>query len=775
MLALLMFAGAAMAQVPGPLYYTSGSGSCIYSDSAANSYILTDVTVLTPPRYGTVTTSTPNGAFIYCPTNINQSGGDTMRVYGCVSGNIITFPTCDTFDVIISIYPNCNLQVALVVDSVTVCANVNYAYQAVVTGGNAPYLYNWSSGATGSSACEVAPGQQLCLTVTDASGCAGNICSNQNGCNLYVSIVPGICGGPLPSLLANATGGTAPYTYVWNNNNTGPTVCNLSPGTYCVAVLDAAGCSVTNCSTVTGTGGCAFNYTIAANPGPSNVVAFMGYVDTTYTPTAWLWSFGDPLDPRTDTAQNPTHVYQVTGQVNVTMQVWYSNGDSCIYSKDLYIFDDSLNTIQCQANFNSYIDNSGVFHFIDYSAYAPSTWQWDFGDGTGSTQANPTHNYNSNGSWNVCLTTTDASGCTSSYCQQVTNVPVQDVAAYLYHQTTVTPGFPVWVNLGYYNAGTVLMNGTVVYRYPAGTTVNATSVTPAQHDVANRLLTFNYSSLVPGTSDYIYIDLTADPSLVLGTLANDTVWINPVAGDANPSDNIAVVADSVVGSWDPNDKAVSPKGEGSQGIVPMATKELSYRIRFQNTGTAPARTVKIRDIISNSIDLSSLKVTGASHAHTTEIIGNELVVTFANINLVDSGTDYEASQGFIDVHVKLKPGLNLGTQIFNTAGIYFDFNAPVITNTVVTTLGSLVAGIESTVKFDFAVMPNPASNQVLLRGDFEKASAYELMDQLGQVVLSGPITSSTPLININSLNSGVYLVRVKSGIKAGVQRLVIAR
>ena len=102
-------------------------------------------------------------------------------------------------------------------------------------------------------------------------------------------------------------------------------------------------------------------------------------------------------------------------------------------------------------------------------------------------------------------------------------------------------------------------------------------------------------------------------------------------------------------------------------------------------------------------------------------------------------------------------------------------NFPVRTNTVETTLGSFVSGIGSVNKFDFILMPNPASNQISIRGEFERGSEYELMNQLGQVVMNGQINSNNTAVNLDELSNGIYLVRIKSGEKTGVQKLVVAK
>lgn len=765
---LLVTAACSFGQITSVNWYLE-SGQCLTNNSTPNNYTFDSIQVHSGPSHGTFTDSV--SSFVYCADS-GFVGVDTVWVNACAYNGVF-FVGCSDFYLIFNVSPACNLAVALVEDS-GVCAGGNRHYATVVTGGSAPYSYLWTDNSMLSGACELNPGQGNCVEVTDNAGCHASACSNANGCNLAITINQGVCGGPLSSLGVTISGGVPQYTFLWSNGSTGDVICNLNPGYYTVTVTDANNCSATATYFVAGAGGCSFS-AYPTTPVLPNQFAFTGIVDSAYTPIAWLWTFGDAADTTTASVQNPTHTYPGAGYYYVTMKVWYSNGDSCFYNQDIFVQGDSLNNPQCQAYYYTYMDSAGAYYFSDASAYNIIGWLWDFGDGTSATLQNPVHQYNTTGNWTVCLTVSSASGCTSNFCQQLSNVPVQDVEANLFHHTTVTPGFPVWVYLGYYNLGTVLMNGTVVYKYPYGTTVNATSQTPVAHDVLNRTLTFNYSGLMPGASGYIHVDLDADPSLVLGSLAQDTLWVNPIAGDQTPENNISVVSDSVVGSWDPNDKAVSPKGEGAHGLVPLSTNELSYRIRFQNTGSAPAQTVKIRDIISNNIDLTTVKVSGASHAHTFEIIGNELVVTFDNINLVDSGADYEASQGYIDVHVNLKPGLANGTQIFNTADIYFDFNAPVITNTVVTTLGSFVSGINDAVNFDFAVMPNPANNQVALRGEFEKGATYELMNQLGQVVLAGPVTTTNTVVNVADLNSGIYLVRIKSGSKTGVQRLIVAK
>ena len=139
---------------------------------------------------------------------------------------------------------------------------------------------------------------------------------------------------------------------------------------------------------------------------------------------------------------------------------------------------------------------------------------------------------------------------------------------------------------------------------------------------------------------------------------------------------------TIIDSFDPNDKQVSPKGLTEERFVKRNTP-LDYKIRFQNTGTDTAYTVIVVDTLSSLFDISSLQMKGASHNYSLSVSGKEnpiLTWTFNSINLVDSLTDEPNSHGFLKFAIEPIEGLQDGTIVHNTASIYFDYNEPVITN-----------------------------------------------------------------------------------------------
>ncbi|MBL0037258.1 MAG: VCBS repeat-containing protein [Flavobacteriales bacterium] len=141
-------------------------------------------------------------------------------------------------------------------------------------------------------------------------------------------------------------------------------------------------------------------------------------------------------------------------------------------------------------------------------------------------------------------------------------------------------------------------------------------------------------------------------------------------------------------AFDPNDKLVTPMGYGAAGAVPLEQERFEYTVRFQNTGTDTALNVVIEDVLDPDLLWESMQVVAASHALTQISVdeSGEATFRFGQIMLPDSNVNEPASHGFITYRIAPMPGAPHGTVITNTAGIFFDLNAPVITNTTLNTL-----------------------------------------------------------------------------------------
>lgn len=238
-----------------------------------------------------------------------------------------------------------------------------------------------------------------------------------------------------------------------------------------------------------------------------------------------------------------------------------------------------------------------------------------------------------------------------------------------------------------------------------------------------------------------------------------------------------------VGAYDPNDKQAIPVGYGTQHFI-HAGDPIQYKIRFQNTGTDTAFTVIIRDTLSPWLDITTLRPGPSSHQYRLDIAGERtLVFTFDNILLPDSTTNLDASQGFVDFFIHTADSIPLLMRIENSAAIYFDFNEPIITNTVFHTIGrdfferATATFYPPALRPQWRVFPNPTSDEAILV--LEEAAAGVktawLYDAFGRQVLRLPFEGDQCLLQLAGMAPGWYALRVTdaAGRSLGTGRVVL--
>lgn len=148
------------------------------------------------------------------------------------------------------------------------------------------------------------------------------------------------------------------------------------------------------------------------------------FTDTsTGSPTTWLWDFGDGTTE--SGTQNPTHDYKAPGTYTVTLTA----GNVAGSTKKSQFVTVSLGDPP-KAAFTFKVEGLDVA-FADASTGAPTSWRWDFGDGTApDTRQNPTHHYNAGGTYTVTLTVANAAGTsTISQLVKVTSAPTAEFTA----------------------------------------------------------------------------------------------------------------------------------------------------------------------------------------------------------------------------------------------------------------------------------------------------------------------------------------------------------
>jgi hypothetical protein len=354
---------------------------------------------------------------------------------------------------------------------------------------------------------------------------------------------------------------------------------------------------------------------------------------------------------------------------------------------------------------------------------------------------------------------------------------------------TAQPGYPYSVRYelcndgGAANAGTVgvdyanffgTMSSVYFERHTGAFTLSSeTTGTP------NNKSNFNFASIAPGNCELFQADFTVPTTTPINTPFENTASASPNSGDPTPENNRSLVQSVVTGAYDPNSVSSFPARSGNPHdggwILRDVDRSVKYQIQFQNTGNAPADLVIVRDTLDAAHNATTIRNIKVSHPVRVSFEdGNKvLVFKFPNINLPDSSSDYANSIGSIQYDVDLVPGLPLGTQIDKQAAIFFDFNAPVITNLnrleVAETLPTVVpkSGEKSIV-----LIPNPADSYF---GFFHDAPATLLMyNSLGDLVLTKNTDAGLTQIGIQQVPNGVYFLNISSGNTMKHSKLVVS-
>lgn len=330
------------------------------------------------------------------------------------------------------------------------------------------------------------------------------------------------------------------------------------------------------------------------------------------------------------------------------------------------------------------------------------------------------------------------------------------------------PGFEAVYKIVYKNKG----NQTLSQQYGINFFYNqnlmqyvTSSVATSQSGVGS--LSWDYTALHPFESRAILVIFLINPPtdnvpVNIGDELTFTASIMPQSGDENTIDNLFILNQTVVGSYDPNDitclegDVVSPTEIGNY---------LHYNVRFENTGTAPAENIVAKVVVnSTDFDINSLQLMNTSHPVDARINGNIVEFIFQSINLESGG------HGNVLLKVKSKSNLQQGDVVEKKANIYFDYNFPVETNnaeTVFQLLNNPGFEQDNTIK----IHPNPAQNTVYINGDFS-IKTVELYDAQGRLLQSSMINENATTIDITNKSKGVYFVKVSTEKGIRVEKLV---
>ena len=286
--------------------------------------------------------------------------------------------------------------------SPTCFGQMNGAAHVMPSGGIAPYTYQWTGGSTADSLTNVAAGNYS-VTVMDANGCMKTVATTVVATAAVVAQIAvhsAKCAGQNNGSIAlHATGGNAPYSYMWAGvTSTADSVAQLVAGTYSATITDSRGCTGTSSGTIT-------NPTAIAGTFVRTNIACIGTGLGTLTinisggvaPYVYSWS-NNGLN-NTNTANN-----LLAG--NYSVYVTDKNGCGSVFRDTIVAAGTPLGATTVVKNQTLNTPLNGSVHIFPSGGVAPLTYLW--------TNGKTTQNLDSLAAGTYTVTITDHNGCTTT-------------------------------------------------------------------------------------------------------------------------------------------------------------------------------------------------------------------------------------------------------------------------------------------------------------------------------------------------------------------------
>ncbi len=311
--------------------------------------------------------------------------------------------------VMVSVHEPNKLETSSIVTNVSCNAGTNGAINLTVTGGTAPYHYDWGGGITTEDRAGLVAGTYS-VTVTDAHSCITVASITVTQPPVLVAsrtTTPVLCFGESTGAInVMVSGGTIPYQFVWNDLVTTEDRTNIPAGNYSVTVTDANGCHVTLSATISQPASGITSSIVKTNVSCYN--GSNGTIDLTVSggtlPYNFNWGGGITNEDRTGL---------VAGNYSVTI----TDGNGCLVTNNATINQPaellpstSLTNVNCNGG------TTGAINLSVTGGTMPYSYNWENG-ATTEDRSNLT-------AGNYSVTITDNNSCVVTIAAMVTEPPV---------------------------------------------------------------------------------------------------------------------------------------------------------------------------------------------------------------------------------------------------------------------------------------------------------------------------------------------------------------
>ena len=337
--------------------------------------------------------------------------------------------------------------------------------------------------------------------------------------------------------------------------------------------------------------------------------------------------------------------------------------------------------------------------------------------------------------------------------------------------------------------------------------------------IAPNIFGWFFEELIPGQvlTFSLEVDVPGPPEVPVGLKVEHETYLEVFEENGAASiSRLRKFSRRILCSYDPNDKMVEPNLEN--GYTNIEEDEFTFKIRFQNTGNAPAEDIEIRDTLSEFLDPNTVEYIRGSHDEFltfTKMEENILIFKFSGINLPDSTTNQMASQGYLIYAVAPVEDLEEGTIIENTAHIFFDFNPAITTNTTQNILyadldgdgyfsiedcddenedinpgaedipgngidedcdgeDAVIISTDDENIYNISINPNPSNDAFNIEMDLVEELDYVIRDVMGRTIQKGKITPDRNTVFLGEEANGIYLIMLsdKERQKLSIHKLL---
>lgn len=473
----------------------------------------------------------------------------------------------------------------------------------------------------------------------------------------------------------------------------------------------------------------------------------------TYTVPYQICSSANPSDCYVNYAYVVVFKNRILGNVKFD-----ANGNGCDVN-DGYLNNISVKNINGANTYTSYTNYNGTSGYYLIG---------DAGTNTVSVTNLPSYFTVTPTNQVVNFATAGLTSTLGDFCVSI-NSNVNDLEVVLIPKFNVVPGLPAFYTIWFKNNGSTTLSGQIAFQFD-NTKMSFLSSSPTPDTIGTNTLTYTFSNILPFQSreiSNVKFQVATPTTVNSGDVVSFTSSITPAVSDATPTNNTNSISQTVVNSQDPNDIVVH---EGATITLAKAQQEyLHYTIRFQNVGTSEAINIKVVNDLDAKLDWSTFQLLSTSHVCRVKNQNSHNEFLFEGINLPGS-TNEPLSHGYITYKVKPISSIAVGNVIPNWANIYFDYNAPIVTNVASTTIGPNLAN--DTFAFNnFKYSPNPVKSSLFISNG-ATIDSIEITSITGQKVMNLPVNNLQTEINLSKLSKGIYFVKVSSESQEKIVKVI---